>query len=105
MPGKDKHSEDGDESLGTFETLRDEGEHFVHVKQFGKAIESFTKVVIWHNIICLMNLLFFIIFTGQQKLSTCELLNFIVILLKIEELKLQIGLLLVIIVIKYVFGY
>ena len=30
--------------VGTFETLRDEGEHFVHVQQFEKAIESFTKV-------------------------------------------------------------
>lgn len=30
--------------VGTFETLRDEGEHFVHVKQYQKAIESFTKV-------------------------------------------------------------
>ena len=29
---------------GTFETLRDEGYHFVHVKQHDKAIESFTKV-------------------------------------------------------------
>ncbi|KAL5006143.1 hypothetical protein ScPMuIL_017301 [Solemya velum] len=45
MPGKDKRSDDGEESTGTFETLRDEGEHFVHVKQFGKAIESFTKAL------------------------------------------------------------
>ena len=33
--------------VGTFETLRDEGEHFVHVQQFEKAIESFTKVIIY----------------------------------------------------------
>ena len=32
------------ETVGTFETLRDEGEHFVHVKQYQRAIESFTKV-------------------------------------------------------------
>lgn len=31
-------------TVGTFETLRDEGEHFVHVKQYERAIESFTKV-------------------------------------------------------------
>lgn len=32
-------------TVGTFETLRDEGEHFVHVQQYSKAIESFTKVL------------------------------------------------------------
>ena len=31
-------------TVGTFDTLRDEGEHFVHVQQYVKAIESFTKV-------------------------------------------------------------
>ena len=34
-------------TVGTFETLRDEGEHFVHVKQYERAIESFTKVCGW----------------------------------------------------------
>ncbi|XP_025086327.1 tetratricopeptide repeat protein 25-like isoform X4 [Pomacea canaliculata] len=32
-------------TVGTFETLRDEGEHFVHVKQYQKAIESFSKAL------------------------------------------------------------
>ena len=41
--GMDEH-----EVVGTFETLRDEGEHFLHVKQFERAIESFTKVsLLW----------------------------------------------------------
>lgn len=31
--------------VGTFETLRDEGGHFMHVGQFKKAIESFTKAL------------------------------------------------------------
>lgn len=45
MPGRhgDGDSQNAGEA-GTFETLRDEGEYFVHVKQFQKAIESFTKV-------------------------------------------------------------
>ena len=44
--GRDEDSDGGteQENAGTFETLRDEGEHFVHVQQFKKAIESFTKV-------------------------------------------------------------
>jgi len=32
-------------TVGTFDTLRDEGEHFVHVQQYVKAIESFTKAL------------------------------------------------------------
>jgi len=32
-------------TVGTFDTLRDEGEHFVHVQQYLKAIESFTKAL------------------------------------------------------------
>ncbi|XP_012939490.1 tetratricopeptide repeat protein 25 isoform X2 [Aplysia californica] len=32
-------------TVGTFETLRDEGEHFVHVQQYVKAIESFSKAL------------------------------------------------------------
>lgn len=46
---KDNDSDAGTDDqgvVGTFETLRDEGEHFVHVKQYEKAIESFTKVII-----------------------------------------------------------
>ncbi|ESP00853.1 hypothetical protein LOTGIDRAFT_140423 [Lottia gigantea] len=31
--------------MGTFETLRDEGEHFVHVQQYKRAIDSFTKAL------------------------------------------------------------
>ena len=49
MPRKGRLSDTGSENqepVGTFETLRDEGEHFVHVKQYDKAIESFTKVSI-----------------------------------------------------------
>lgn len=45
---KDSDSDAGTEEqvvVGTFETLRDEGEHFVHVKQYQKAIESFTKAL------------------------------------------------------------
>ncbi|XP_071148645.1 outer dynein arm-docking complex subunit 4-like isoform X11 [Mytilus edulis] len=46
MPGRhgDGDSQNAGEA-GTFETLRDEGEYFVHVKQFQKAIESFTKAL------------------------------------------------------------
>ncbi|BFZ01390.1 hypothetical protein BsWGS_04429 [Bradybaena similaris] len=36
-------------TVGTFETLRDEGEHFVHVQQYSKAIESFTKALEMKN--------------------------------------------------------
>ncbi|XP_070187782.1 filaggrin-like isoform X3 [Littorina saxatilis] len=36
---------DGPVTVGTFETLRDEGEHFVHVQQFQRAIDSFTKAL------------------------------------------------------------
>ncbi|XP_059176254.1 outer dynein arm-docking complex subunit 4-like isoform X2 [Physella acuta] len=46
--GKDNDSDAGTDDqgvVGTFETLRDEGEHFVHVKQYEKAIESFTKAL------------------------------------------------------------
>lgn len=42
------HGENGSENQEgavTFETLRDEGQHFVHVQQFHKAIESFTKAL------------------------------------------------------------
>lgn len=48
MPGRhgDSDSQNAAEA-GTFETLRDEGEYFVHVKQYQKAIESFTKVNIF----------------------------------------------------------
>ncbi|CAL1526419.1 unnamed protein product [Lymnaea stagnalis] len=45
---KDNDSDAGTDdpgTVGTFETLRDEGEHFVHVKQYEKAIESFTKAL------------------------------------------------------------
>ena len=38
-------------TVGTFETLRDEGEHFVHVKQYERAIDSFTKVCLFVYII------------------------------------------------------
>ena len=44
---RDSESDGGTDeqtTVGTFETLRDEGEHFVHVKQYQRAIESFTKV-------------------------------------------------------------
>lgn len=41
--GSDNGSEN-QELAGTFETLRDEGEHFVHVKLWQKAIDSFTRV-------------------------------------------------------------
>ncbi|XP_052079857.1 outer dynein arm-docking complex subunit 4-like isoform X9 [Mytilus californianus] len=46
MPGRhgDGDSQNANEA-GTFETLRDEGEYFVHVKQYQKAIESFTKAL------------------------------------------------------------
>lgn len=45
--GKEDESDIDSEStgvVGTFETLRDEGGHFMHVGQHKKAIESFTKV-------------------------------------------------------------
>ena len=45
--GKDDESDIDSESIGivgTFETLRDEGGHFMHVGQYKKAIESFGKV-------------------------------------------------------------
>ncbi|XP_076458744.1 outer dynein arm-docking complex subunit 4-like isoform X2 [Babylonia areolata] len=45
---RDSESDAGTEEQqtpGTFETLRDEGEHFVHVKQYQRAIESFTKAL------------------------------------------------------------
>lgn len=45
--GKEEESDIDSEStgvVGTFETLRDEGGHFMHVGQYKKAIESFTKV-------------------------------------------------------------
>lgn len=38
---------DSQEYQGTFETLRDEGEHFVHVANYKKAIDSFSKVKGW----------------------------------------------------------
>lgn len=44
--GSDNGSENP-ELVGTFETLRDEGEHFVHVKQWQKAIDSFTRVCLF----------------------------------------------------------
>ena len=46
MPGRhgDSDSQNAAEA-GTFDTLRDEGEYFVHVKQYQKAIESFTKAL------------------------------------------------------------
>lgn len=43
MPRGDEGS-DNQEGAISFDTLRDEGQHFVHVQQFDKAIESFTKV-------------------------------------------------------------
>lgn len=43
MPRGDEGSENQEGAI-SFETLRDEGQHFVHVQQFDKAIESFTKV-------------------------------------------------------------
>eukprot|EP00105_Crassostrea_gigas_P014181 XP_011430756.1 PREDICTED: tetratricopeptide repeat protein 25 isoform X8 [Crassostrea gigas] len=42
--GSDNGSEN-QELVGTFETLRDEGEHFVHVKLWQKAIDSFTRAI------------------------------------------------------------
>ncbi|XP_055874374.1 outer dynein arm-docking complex subunit 4-like isoform X1 [Biomphalaria glabrata] len=45
---KDNDSDAGTDdpgTVGTFETLRDEAEHFVHVKLYEKAIESFTKAL------------------------------------------------------------
>ncbi|KAK3082593.1 hypothetical protein FSP39_000037 [Pinctada imbricata] len=48
MPRKGRGSDTGSENqelVGTFETLRDEGEHFVHVKNYAKAIESFTRAL------------------------------------------------------------
>ncbi|XP_062614020.1 outer dynein arm-docking complex subunit 4-like isoform X6 [Saccostrea cucullata] len=42
--GSDNGSEN-QEMVGTFETLRDEGEHFVHVKLWQKAIDSFTRAI------------------------------------------------------------
>lgn len=42
--GSDNGSEN-QELAGTFETLRDEGEHFVHVKLWQKAIDSFTRAI------------------------------------------------------------
>jgi len=47
MPRDDNGSEN-QEGAVSFETLRDEGQHFVHVQQFDKAIESFTKVNFAH---------------------------------------------------------
>lgn len=41
----DSDGASADGCVGTFETLRDEGEHFVHVQQYVKAIESFTKAL------------------------------------------------------------
>ncbi|XP_033729042.1 tetratricopeptide repeat protein 25-like isoform X3 [Pecten maximus] len=48
MPGRRKGRDDSDmgserEETGSFETLRDEGMYFVHVKQWQKAVESFTR--------------------------------------------------------------
>jgi len=42
------HDDDGSESGDgvSFETLRDEGMHFMHVQHFEQAAESFTKVII-----------------------------------------------------------
>lgn len=45
--GSDNGSEN-QELVGTFETLRDEGEHFVHVKLWQKAIDSFTRVYLFY---------------------------------------------------------
>lgn len=46
MPGRNKDSDSQNATeAGTFETLRDEGEYFVHVKQYQKAIESFSKAL------------------------------------------------------------
>ncbi|XP_052813789.1 outer dynein arm-docking complex subunit 4-like isoform X4 [Mya arenaria] len=39
------HGSENQEGAISFETLRDEGQHFVHVQQFDKAIESFTKAL------------------------------------------------------------
>ena len=52
MRRRDNDSDGASEGLGpvgTFETLRDEGEHFVHVQQYVKAIESFTKVRMYNE--------------------------------------------------------
>lgn len=57
MPRGDTESENQEGAI-SFETLRDEGQHFVHVQQFDKAIESFTKVYVktswvgWHTDVC-----------------------------------------------------
>lgn len=57
---KDSNSDAATEeqgTVGTFETLRDEGEHFVHVQQYAKAIDSFTKVSL-----CIVTLLCLLIY-------------------------------------------
>nr|XP_022322324.1 tetratricopeptide repeat protein 25-like isoform X5 [Crassostrea virginica] len=43
--GGSDHGSENQELVGTFETLRDEGEHFVHVKLWQKAIDSFTRAI------------------------------------------------------------
>ena len=47
MPRGQRDNDNGSESQegGTYETIKDEGYHFVHVQQHDKAIESFTKVI------------------------------------------------------------
>ena len=47
MPRGPRDNDNGSEAQegGTYETLKDEGYHFVHVQQHDKAIESFTKVI------------------------------------------------------------
>ena len=42
--GRGDQGSENQEGAISFETLRDEGQHFVHVQQFEKAIESFSKV-------------------------------------------------------------
>lgn len=52
MPGRRRNRDDSDmgsekEEVGSFETLRDEGMHFVHIQLYQKAVESFTRVLMY----------------------------------------------------------
>lgn len=45
MPRHEDTGSENQEGAATCEALRDEGNHFLHVQQYNKAIESFTKVI------------------------------------------------------------
>ncbi|XP_071101077.1 outer dynein arm-docking complex subunit 4-like [Haliotis cracherodii] len=57
MPGRGRGRKDSESDNGTdnhdaqvtFETHRDEGEHFIHVKQYKRAIASFSKALEMHT--------------------------------------------------------